>query len=198
MSKEKFLVRARKLVKDADKWRKSADNVLNWASLALGSPGNTLTDSALKLVDRCFKISELDSLGRKRILLMRVKDTFKTVAEFYAEVAKGTEYLNVGPPIRPDDIAYALVNGWASKDKSGLTFVLARCDTTDDVDLTDIIMHESIHYAGGIDHFEIEGVPAYGSKVFSLKHHQAMVNASSYAYFAYIARLESSQWATAT
>jgi len=198
MDKEKFLAKARKLVAEADSWRKSADNVLNWASIALGSPGNKLTDSALMLVDRCFKISELENTGRKRILLMRVKETFKTVAEFYAEVTNGNQYLNVGPPVRPDDIAYALVNGWATKDKSGLTFVLAKCETKKDLDLTDIMMHESIHFAGGIGHFEIEGVPAYGEKVFTLRHHQAMVNASSYAYFAYIARLESWQWATAT
>ena len=105
---------------------------------------------------------------------------------------KRTEYLNVGPPVRPNDIAFAAVGRWAKKDKTGITFVLAQCESKKDVDLTDIIMHESVHFAGGIGHCNIGGDPknpAYGSKVFTLTNAEALQNASSYAYFADIASL---------
>ena len=169
--------------------------------MALNTPGNKLTDDALLLVDRCFKISERKDNVSKISNLLAIKFVFRNVGDFYAEVAKGTEYLNVGPPIRPNDIAYANVGGWAKKDKSGLTFVLAQCQAKKDVDLTDIIMHESVHFAGGIGHSNIGGDPknpAYGLKVFALTNAQAKENASSYAYFAYIARLQSPRWPTAT
>lgn len=201
MSAAEFLVKARKLVAEADKWRASADRVLDWATLAVATPGNKLTDDALLLVDRCFKINVHTSKSLKSSNLLAIKAVFKSISDFYAEVKKGIEYLNVGPPIRPNDIAFAVVGGWAKKDKSGITFVLAQCELKKDVDLTDIIMHESVHFAGGIDHFNIGGDPknpAYGSKVFTLTNAQALKNASSYAYFAYIARLQSSQWASAT
>lgn len=201
MGATEFLVKARRLVADADKWRASADRVLHWAMIALNTPGNKLTDDALLLVDRCFRISEHKSNAQKVLDLLVIREIFRKVAGFYAEVAKGTEYLNVGPPVRPNDIAYAVVGGWAKRDKSGLTFVLAQCESKKDVDLTDIIMHESVHFAGCKDHYNIGGDPknpAYGLKVFTLTNAQAMQNASSYSYFAYIARLQSSQWATAT
>lgn len=201
MGQAELLSRARKLVAEADKWRASANRVLTWATIAVETPGNKLTDDALALVDRCFKINERTAKALKSADIVTIKGIFANVEAFFAEVIKGNGYLNVGPPIRPNDIAYAVVGGWAKKDKSGLTFVLAQCETKKDLDLTDIIMHESIHFAGGIGHFDIGGDPsnpAYGAKVFALTNAQAKTNASSYAYFAYISRLQSSQWATAT
>ena len=198
MGATEFLVKARKLVADADKWRAATDLVLNWATIGVSSPGNKLTDDALALVDRCFKINSHSTAALKIADLAKLKVVFKTMADFYAEVKKGTEYLNVGPALRPNDIAYAPVGGWAKKDKKGLTFVLAQCESKKDVDLIDVITHESVHFAGSIDHYVIGSTPAYGSKVFALTNDQAKKNASSYAYLAYLARMQSSQWATAT
>ncbi|RFB79162.1 hypothetical protein [Methylovirgula sp. 4M-Z18] len=204
MTAATFLVRARSLVGDADNWRDSAEKVLFWAQCSLRQPGvNWYNDQAFALVDRCFKIKEhtFDFMIRRD--LDAIKVVYRQIADFYGTVKGGTEYLNVGPAIRPNDMAYANVGGWAKKDKTGLTFVLARCDNppTDDETLTDIIMHESVHFAGGIDHFNIGGDPnnpAYGTKVFTLNNKQALKNASTYSYFAYLARMPNIQWATAT
>jgi hypothetical protein len=198
MGAAEFLVKARKLVGDADKWRAATDLVLNWAAIGVSTPGNKLTDDALALVDRCFKINSHSTSAQKIADLAAIKGVFKNMADFYADVKKGTEYLNVGPPVRPNDIAYAPVGGWAKKDKKGLTFVLAQCESKNDVDLIDVITHESVHFAGNINHYNIGSTPAYGSTVFTLTNAQAKQNASSYAYLAYLARLQSSQWATAT
>jgi len=198
MGAAEFLVKARKLVATADTWRAATDRVLNWAAIGITTPGNQLTDDALALVDRCFKINSLSTNALKVAELASIRVVFKNMADFYAEVKKGSEYLTVGAPIRPSDIAYAQVGGWSKKDKKGLTFVLAQCESKKDVDLIDVITHESVHFAGNVDHYNINNVPAYGSKVFTLTNAQAKQNASSYAYLAYLARLQSNQWATAT
>jgi hypothetical protein len=196
---DEFLARAKKLVATADSWRDSAEKVLYWARCALDSPGeNAFNDQALVLVNRCFKVNEHTFTTFATRDIDRIKAVFRNIADFYSTVKTGTEYLTLGPAIRPDDQAYAAVGGWARKDKSGLTFVLARCKGKSDEDLTDIIMHESVHFAGGIDHYLIGVDPAYGEKVFTLTNSQALQNASSYSYLAYIARMNPALWATAT
>jgi hypothetical protein len=130
--------------------------------------------------------------------LASIKKCFRDIAGFFSAVKAGQGFLTVGPPIRAGDIAYAVVNGWKSGDKNGLTFVIAQCKTRGDENLTDIIMHESVHFAAGIDHFIVGGKPAYGAKVFSLTNAQALKNASSYSYLAYLARMPHTQWLTAT
>ncbi len=194
-----FLARAKGLVATADSWRDSAEKVLYWAKCALDSPGqNAFNDQALVLVNRCFKLNENILTTFAKSDIDRIKAVFRNIADFYAAVKTSAEYLNVGPPVRPDDIAYASVGGWARGEKTGLTFVLARCKDKSNEDLTDIIMHESVHFAGGIDHYLIGPDPAYGSKVFTLTNSQALQNASSYSYLAYIARMNPALWSTAT
>lgn len=199
MGAAEFLVKAKKLIGDADNWRAAGDRVLNWATIAVSTPGNKLTDDALALVDRCFKVKSHSTTAEIISDLATIKHVFKNLGDFYGEVKKSGTYLNVGPAIRPNDIAYAQVGGWAKKDKNGLTFVLARCESKPDTDLTDVITHESVHFAGNVDHFNINPTtPAYGGLVFTLTNVQSMKNASSYSYLAYLARLQSSQWASAT
>jgi hypothetical protein len=172
---------------------------LYWAKCALDSPGeNAFNDQALVLVNRCFKLNEHTFTTFATRDIGRIKTVFRNIADFYSAVRNGTEYLNLGPVIRPDDQAYASVGGWARRDKTGLTFVLARCKDKSDEDLTDIIMHESVHFAGGIGHFMMGKDPAYGEKVFTLTNSQALQNASSYSYLAYIARMNQARWTTAT
>ncbi len=194
-----LLKRAERLVGVAEQWRSSADKVLYWATCSVndlgGSPYN---DRALALVDRCFKVCTLHSKSKMKNNIDLIQKSFRSIGGFYNMVRGSKGYLSVGPPIRPDDIAYAQVNGWKNGDKKGLTFVIAKCKNQSDLNLTDIIMHESVHFAAGIGHYNIGGKPAYGTKVFSLTHSQAMQNASSYAYLAYLARMPHTQWLNAT
>lgn len=201
MSKEfAFYTRARGLVPKADAWRDSAERVLYWSLCALDSPGTSaFNDLAYKLVDRCFKVSGRWLVLQRRADILAITAVFHDIGAFYAEARDSKDYITIGPKIRPDDAAYADVGGWKAGNKKGLTFVLAECETKSDEDLTDIMMHESVHFAGGIGHYMIaKGKPAYGDKVFSLTIDQALENASSYAYLAYLARLPSTQWLTAT
>lgn len=201
MSKEyAFYTRARGLISKADEWRDSAERVLYWASCALDSPGvSSFNDLAYKLVDRCFKVSGRSMTLQRRADILSIAAVFHDVGTFYNEAKSSKDYITIGPKIRPDDIAYAEVGGWKTGNKKGLTFVLSECEPKSDEDLIDIMTHETMHFAGGIGHYMItKTTPAYGDKVFKLTVDQALQNASSYAYLAYLARLPSPQWLTAT
>ena len=131
------------------------------------------------------------------------------MAGFYRAVlkAKGYKFLTVGPSNsfddkgRPLDNAYAQVGGWKRGDSNGITFVVERVITWNETELTDLITHEAVHFAGGIDHHYIDGNrnnAAYGTKVFKLTNEQSKKNASSYSYLAYLARMPHTRWLTAT
>lgn len=196
---EQLIKRAKRLVGVADTWRESTEKVLYWARCSVNDPGGSqYNDRALALVDRCFKVKTHKTKDRIKRDLDFIKKCFRRIAWFFDEVKADKGFLSVGPPVRPNDIAYAQVDGWRKGDKDGLVFVLAQCKGRKDENLTDIIMHESVHFAAGVGHYEINGEPAYGQKVFGLTNAQALKNASSYAYLAYLARLPHTQWLTAT
>ncbi len=194
-----FIAKAKRLIDDADKWRDAAEKVLYWATCSLKSPkASAYNDLALALVDRCFKIHEHIFNVSKEKDIIAIKKCFRSVAEFFVEVKADKGFLTQGPAKDPGDIAYAVVGGWKAGNKDGITFVLEKCKDKDDTDLTDIIMHESVHFAGGIGHALIGGEAAYGEKVFKLSNEKALKNASSYAYLAYLARMDHTKWLTAT
>jgi hypothetical protein len=155
-------------------------------------------DTALELVHRCFKVKDHVLDIQKQSNITKIKKCFRAIADFFVEVKADKGFLTVGTSSNPADIAFAIVGGWKSGDKDGLTFVLDKCKNKSDADLTDIIMHESAHFAGGIDHASVNGKPAYGSLVFGLSSADALNNASSYAYLAYLARMDHTKWLTAT
>jgi hypothetical protein len=197
---DELIKRVNRLVYTADRWRDCAEKVLYWASCSLKDPGaSEYNDRAYNLVDRCFMIHEhKDNHSKIESDLKNIKTVFRGMANFYADVKAHGGYIRVGPPIRPGDNAYAQVGGYDNGDKTGITYVYAKCRTWDDTDLTDLTTHESVHFAGNIGHFDIGGSAAYGTAAFRLTNAQALQNASNYTWLAYLAQLPDSQWLTAT
>ena len=130
--------------------------------------------------------------------LRRIKTVFRGMAKFYADVKANGGYICCGPPIRAGDNAYAQTGGYQKGDKTGITFVYAKCRTWNETDLTDLTTHESVHFAGNIGHGQIGGRTAYGKAAFRLSNAQALKNASNYTWLAYLARMPNSRWLTAT
>ncbi|MEZ6128814.1 MAG: hypothetical protein R3C59_09040 [Planctomycetaceae bacterium] len=194
-----LIARAKRLVDDADKWRDAAEKVLYWASCSVKTPkASPFNDKALSLVHRCFKVKDhvFDFQVEKDI--SNIKKVISNVGKFFESVKAGNGFLTLGPAKDPGDIAYAVVGGWKSGNKDGLTFVAEKCNSKSDESLTDVIMHESVHFAGGIGHAKIGNDVAYGEKAFLLSNEKALKNASSYAYLAYLARMDHTKWLTAT
>ena len=197
----KLLRRAKGLVAKADSWRASAEKVLYWATCSVDDPGESkYNDTALALVDRCFKVNSHDSKSRIKKDIQKIKKSFRRCAGFYAVVKKSErfKFLSVGPPSEENALAYAEPDGWRNGDTKGLVFVINRCESVTDTHLTDIITHESIHFAAGIGHSKINGKVAYGTMAFRLSNAKALKNASNYAYLAYLARMPHTKWLTAT
>ena len=195
-----LIKRAKRLIATADRWRDSAEKVLYWAGCSLRDPGaSEYNDRAYNLVDRCFMIHEhKDNRSRIALDLAKIKSCYRPMARFYGHIKAHGGYLHIGPPINQGDRAYANVGGYAKGDKSGITFVYAACRTLNDTDLTDLITHESVHFAGNIGHAQIGGRTAYGKDALRLSNAKALKNASNYSWLAYLARLPHSQWLTAT
>jgi hypothetical protein len=195
-----FQSRVYGLISTANKWRSDASGVLFWASRAVSNPGQSqYDDHALKLVDRCFKISSHPYISAKLMNIQKISSTFSLVGEFFEEVIKSKKYLTIpdGPKTSGGNIVggEAVVGGWSTRESKGLTIYKNPCSNWKDDDVVDVIMHESVHYAGGIDHFITRNRgPAYGRIVFELKSSQAMINASSYSYLAWLARKHQSKW----
>ena len=195
-----LIKRVRRLIATADRWRGSAEKVLYWARCSLKDPGaSEFNDRAYNFVDRCFMIHEHKNNHSKiENDLRRIKTVFRGMAKFYADVKAHGGYICCGPPIGPGDNAYAQIGGYHKGDKTGITFVYAKCRTWNNTELTDLTTHESVHFAGNIGHAQIGGRTAYSNAAFRLSNAKALKNASSYTWLTYLAQMPHSRWLTAT
>jgi hypothetical protein len=187
-------------IKKASGMTDSAEKVLFWASCSIKDPGaNAYNDKALKLVDRCFKINTHIFDASKFNDISRIKQVLRNVATFLPEMGGGSKFTKILPGPKKEnglDVqAEASVGGWKQGNKDGITYYLNMCGDKSVDYLSDITVHESVHFAGGIDHYNIApGEAAYGPKALKLTNSQALVNASSYAYLAYFAQFPSEKW----
>jgi peptidoglycan hydrolase-like protein with peptidoglycan-binding domain len=184
-------------IKKAD----SAQKVLYWATCSLAAPGvSAFNDKALKLVDRCFKINEHSFDFLKLNDIAQVKRVFTAVANFLPEMDHGKKWTTISP-VHPTDTsvgADAWLNGRSLNVKTGITYYLNNAAAMSIDDLAELTVHESVHFAGGIDHWYDDPKnrkgAAYLGKALLLKNSQALQNASSYAYLSYFSYMPSSKW----
>lgn len=119
-------------------------------------------------------------------------------------IKAGDQYLDESfdPAHLTKDTAYTFPGHFAKRNPDdGIWYVRSKIEPATEEFIVDASIHEFAHFCGplGADevgHAMIGGQPAYGSLALGLAKSAAMKNASSYAWLAYLARMEKSKWLT--
>jgi hypothetical protein len=196
------------LIPTAETWRAAADRVLEAALRALNATTPTANDAAaLALVNRVFKLNASGRTNPQMVLdVVSIRNVFTQMQLFFNEIRAGKEYLYAGPAPADDlrALAYTHPGHWAYKKTSdGIVYVEKSLQDKTDEFLVDATIHECAHFcgplgAGEIGHALVNGDRAYGLLALQLSRADALVNASSYAWLAFLARKPQADWLTAT
>jgi hypothetical protein len=137
---------------------------------------------------------------------MQIKGVFGQMKLLIQTIIRGDLYLHESvAPGHANHNAYTMEGHWALKNPAdGIWYVRARIEPASDEFIVDATIHEFAHFCGPmsaatkIGHALVGGQPAYGNLALSLGRSDALRNASSYAWLAYLARKPAAVWLTAT
>ena len=158
------------------------------------------------MVNRCFKLNETGRTNAQAAAdIASIRHIFDEIRSLFEAIKSGAEYLHddAGSPEHATDNAYTIPGHWKFKKPSdGIWYVKKNLDGKNDEFIVDATMHECADFvgpmgAGEIGHATVGGAPAYGQLALTLSRANACVNASSYAWLAYLARKPQSEWLTA-
>jgi len=203
-----MMTRVYRLMPTVESWRASGGRVLDLAAGALKTTTSPLPEQkmALGLVDRVFKVTNHPGQTVAQSLkdIERIKSVFNEIKLLLQAITRGQRYLHQSnDPKHSADTAYTFPGHWKNKDpKDGIWYVKEKIQNATDEFVVDATMHEFAHFCGpfgveAVGHAKIGGAPAYGDSALTLSKPDAMKNASSYAWLAYLARKPASQWLTA-
>jgi hypothetical protein len=203
-----WMKRVYKLMPTVEVWRSAAEKVLILAETGVNLPTpSPLQSLAMNLVDRVFKLTSApgQTTAQTKADLQGMKGVFGQMKLLIQAINKGDMYLHESTdPAHAGDNAYTLPGHWAMKTPSdGIWYTRAKVEPQTDEWVVDCTIHEFAHFCGplganAIDHAHVGGKPAYGALALTLNRSDALKNASSYAWLAYLARKPSTQWLTAT
>lgn len=169
----------------------------------LGSTMGLTVPAAWSLTNRCFKIGENGRKGKAVADdIVRIDSVFKEIQALFKEIDLGKPYFQLSPSGHSMDNAYTYPGHWKFRNpKDGIWFVESNLKNRNSEFIVDAMIHECAHYCGplgakAVDHAKVRGKAAYGQLALGLTRSQALVNASSYAWLAYLARLPEDQWLT--
>jgi hypothetical protein len=193
------------VIPTAEVWRAAAVRVLEATTRALSTKTPTDDDLvALALVDRCFKVKEAGRTDAQAAAdVASIRRVFDEIGKLFAAITSGKEYLHEDETGNAKAFAYTHCGHWVyKKPADGIWYVRKNLVGKSDEFIVDATMHESAHFVGPegrgeIGHAEVGGETAYGQLALKLKRADALVNASSYAWLAYLARKPQSEWITA-
>jgi hypothetical protein len=205
---ENWLKRVYNLIPFAEMWRNNAHYVLTLAETGLKQttplPEHNM---AMDLLERVFKLKSNTGQTTAQSLadIQHIKGIFSEMKQLMAAIKKGDQYLlESTDPAHATDTAYTFPGNWANKTPSdGIWYVRSKIEPATDEFVIDATIHEFAHFCGpkgakSVGHALVGGKPAYGNLALGLSKSDAMVNASSYAWLAYLARKPPTQWLTAT
>ena len=203
-----WMKRVYRLMPSAEVWRAAAERVLTLAQAGLQSSFPSAEQNhAMDLVDRVFKLTPNPGQTTPQSIadIQQIKGVFQQMRQLIQAIIGGAFYLHESvEPGHANDIAYTYPGHWALKTPSdGIWYVKAKIAPASDEFVIDASIHEFAHFCGPqganhIGHAQIGGQPAYGALALQLPRADAMKNASSYAWLAYLARKPSAVWLTAT
>jgi hypothetical protein len=208
MAQPNWMQRVYKLIPFAEMWRANAQYVLTLAETGLKQktplPEHNM---AMDLLERVFKLKSNPGQTAAQSLtdIQHLKGVFGEMKALIQAITKGDQYLQESTdPAHAGDIAYTFPGHWTKKDPNdGIWYVKAKIEPATDEFVIDASIHEFAHFCGpigtgSIGHAKVAGLPAYGDLALGLSKVEAMVNASSYAWLAYLARKNPKEWLTAT
>jgi hypothetical protein len=203
-----WLKRVYRLIPMVETWRLAAEKVLVQAKAGITSGTPTEQQKlAMRLVDRVFKITTHpgQTTEMTKADLDRIKAVFDQIKLLIQAISGGALYLlESKEPGHDKDNAYTVPGHWKNKDPNdGIWYVKANIEGATDEFIVDATMHEFAHFcgpsgAGAVDHAHVGGKPAYGMLALGLSKTDALINASSYAWLAYLARMTPDRWLSAT
>jgi hypothetical protein len=203
-----WMKRVYRLMPMAEIWRAAAERVLTAAEAGLKSSLPTPDQNhAMDLVDRVFKMTPSGQSTAQSIAdIQQIKGVFVQMKQLIQAIIGGAFYLHecVTELAHPKDIAYTHPGAWALRTPSdGIWYLRSKIEPATDEFVVDASIHEFAHFCGPqganhVGHAQVGGQPAYGMLALQLSKADAMRNASSYAWLAYLARKPSSVWLTAT
>ena len=197
-----LMYRVYRLLPMAEIWRAAAERVLSAALRALNATTPSNDDAlALALVDRCFKVQERGRTPAQIVGdIASIRRTFQEIRNLFDAIRSGKEYLHDAPPgpEHQKDNAYTYCGHWKNKKPDdGIWYVKESLEGKPDELVVDVTMHECAHFVSEeIGHAKVAGQTAYGKLALTLSRGDALKNASSYAWLAYLARKPSSVWLT--
>jgi hypothetical protein len=203
-----WMKRVYKLIPTAELWRAAAERVLITAEGGLkAAVQSEAQKQAIGLVDRVFKLTTSgQSKAQSVIDVQQIKGVFDQMRPLIQAINKGDLYLHESVEAgHTNHNAYTMEGHWIYKKPSdGIWYVRANIEPATDEFIVDCTIHEFAHFCGPlspatkIGHALIGGQPAYGNLALQLGRSDALRNASSYAWLAYLARKPAAVWLTAT
>lgn len=202
-----WMQRVYKLIPTAEMWRANAMYVLSLAETGLQRtqplPEHNM---AMDLLERIFKLKSTAGQTTAQTLsdIQRLKGVFSQMKQLIGAINNGDQYLLESGPGHDDANAYTYPGHWANKTPSdGIWYVQSHIEGATEEFIVDATIHEFAHFCGPIagstiGHAMVGGKPAYGNLALGLSKADALVNASSYAWLAYLARKPATVWLTAT
>jgi len=205
---DNWLKRVYDLMPYAEMWRANAMYVLNLAEKGL-SRSTPLPEEnmAMDLLERVFKLrsNSGQTTEQSQQDITHIKGVFSEMQQLIVAIKRGDQYLLESTDAsHATDTAYTYPGNWANKNPAdGIWYVRSKIEGATDEFVIDATIHEFSHFCGpkgpkSIGHAMVSGKPAYGDLALGLSKADAMVNASSYAWLAYLARKSPTQWLTAT